>query len=512
MRLQRAVWIVCLATPAATATAEVRLPHVLSDHAVLQREQPVRIWGWAAPAEQVHVMFHEQTVAAQADQWGAWQAWLKPEKAGGPYTLKVTGDATTAPLVRTDILMGDVWIAAGQSNMEFPLQGFGADTQLKNQDQEIAASTQPNLRLLLQARVNSPMPLVDSSDTWTLCTPDTAKKFSAVAYFFGRRIAEEENVPVGLISITWGGTAGQAWISPDGVAWGGLNNLPAETAFSMNDMARATAIKTQNEVEDAKAKAEGKQVVKHPRAPGDHGPFTPSVLFNGMVAPYVNYAIKGTLWYQGETDGGSSRTLYYSRVFPALIEDWRRQWDQGNFPFLFVQLTSFDGGDDWGIIRDAQRRALKLVNTGMAVSLDVGKPTNAHPPDKQTVGARLAQTALGMVYGRNVETASPTFERATTEGNGIRAWFSHAEGLKPVDAVISDFEVAGADHKFVPATVSLEKVGELETVVATASGMNAPMFVRYGWAKTVKSYLYNASGLPMGTFTSESDEWLLLRH
>jgi len=511
MRLRWMSWILCMVS-AATATAEVRLPHVLSDHAVLQREQPVRIWGWSAAAEHVTVKFHEQTVTANADAWGSWQAWLNPEKAGGPYTLTVTGDATAAPLQRSDILIGDVWLASGQSNMEFPLQGFGPETPLKNQDKEIADATHSNIRLLLQTRISSPFPLADGSDTWTTCTPETARKFSAVAYFFGRKIADEEKVPIGLIEATWGGTPAHSWVSAEGIAWAGLTNIPIENAIATRDVGRSAEIKAQYAVEDAAAATAGKPVVKHPGYRHDKFPYTPSVLFNGMIAPYIHYTVKGIIWYQGETDAdAANRYLYYSRVFPALIQDWRKQWGEGEIPFLYAQISSFTSGGGWGNVRDAQRRTLELVNTAMAVTLDVGNPTNVHPPDKQTVGARLAQSALAMVYGKKGESTSPIFEQATTEGTSIRAWFSHAEGLNTSDTTIGDFEVAGENRKYVPATVKIEKVGDWETVVATAPGVLAPIYVRYGWAGTVRSYLYNAAGLPMGTFTSDSDAEMLLQ-
>jgi sialate O-acetylesterase len=492
------------------AGAEVRLPHVLSDHAVLQRDQPVRIWGWGAPQENVTVTFHEQKVVGQADAWGAWQVWLKPEKAGGPYELTVTGDVTAAPLKREDILVGDVWIASGQSNMQFPLAGFDPKTRLKNGDAEIAAANHPNIRLLRQANVNSPYPLVDSKDTWSVCTPDSARWFSAVAYFFGRNISDEEKVPVGLIDSSWGGSVVQSWISSEGLAWGGLGNEPSEMALAMRDAGNVAAIRDQWAIEDAANKTAGKPAVTHPRPPRDHAPFSPSVMFNGMIAPYVNYTIKGALWYQGESEHDvPNRYLYYSRAFETLIEDWRRQWGEGNFPFLYVQIASFGNGDGWALVRDQQRRVLELRETGMAVALDVGDELNIHPPDKQTVAARLSQSAMGMVYGRKVETMSPVFVEATSEGNSIRAWFTHAEGLKPSGAAVGEFDVAGDDHHFFPATAEIEKVGDQVTVVATAPQVAHPIYVRYGWAGTVKNYLYNASGLPLGTFTSETDERLL---
>ena len=495
------------------AAAEVSLPHVLSDHAVLQRDKPVRIWGWSSPAENVTVKFHDQTAAAKADMYGRWEAWLKPEKAGGPYTLTISGDATAVPLQRSDILVGDVWIASGQSNMEFPLAGFDG-APMKDSEKEIAAADHPKIRLLLQDKRATPVDKADSDNVWTLCTPETAKRFSAVAYFFARKISEEENVPVGLIDSTWGGSPAQSWISSAGIAGAELHSLELEAASVARSTGRSEAIKAGYAAEEAAAKAAGKPVQAHPAIPwpADRQEWMPSSLFRGMIAPYVNYTIRGAIWYQGETDHeGPNKALHYSRVFPALIQDWRRQWGEGDFPFLFVQISSFDGGDGWATVRDAQRRTLDLVNTGMAVTLDLGMVKNVHPPDKQTVGARLSQTALGMIYGEKVETASPLFVQATTEGNGMRAWFSHAEGLKSPDATIGDFEVAGENGKFVAATAKIEKIGEWETVIANAPDVAAPKYIRYGWTPVVKSYLYNAGGLPMSTFTSESDVELMLK-
>jgi sialate O-acetylesterase len=493
------------------AVGEVRLPHVLSDHAVLQREQPVRIWGWGAPAEKIKVRFHDQALMGQADVHGMWQVWLRPENAGGPYELTVTGDATPAPLKRVDILVGDVWIASGQSNMQMPLMGFNDSMRVKDGDKEIAAADHPKIRLLHQAKRNSAYPETDSDDVWNVCTPETAKTFSAVAYFFGRKIMEDKKVPVGLIDATVGATPAQAWISSEGIAWAGLPEMQVENAIGMHDLAMSAAIKNQYAVEDAAAKAAGKPVLSHPRYARDRAPSVPAVLFNGMIAPYTNYTIKGAIWYQGESDHDTAnRYLNYSRVFPALIQDWRRQWNEGEFPFLYVQIASYGTENGWGNVRDAQRRTLELGNTAMVVTLDVGNPTNIHPPDKQTVGDRLAQCALGIVYGAKVETSSPLFVQATTEGSTIRAWFSHATALMIKDAKIGDFEVAGEDHNFVAATARIERIGDAETVVASAPGVPSPIYVRYGWQGYVTSYLYNSAGLPMGTFTSETDEWMLV--
>lgn len=492
---------VLLALPLA---AEVRLPKLFSDHAVLQRDRPVRIWGLASPSETVTVKFHGQSLSASADAYGMWEVWLKPEAAGGPYTLNVSGSATATPLERTDLLVGDVWIASGQSNMEFPLKGFSS-APMKDSAKEVAAANHPQIRLLVQKKRTSATPLTDQESVWSLCTPETATNFSAVAYFFGREINEREHVPIGLIDTTWGGTPAQSWISADGIAYSNLTSVHADGATVAREQGRADAIRAQYAAEDAAAKAAGKPLPQHPRIPGDHqGAWMPSTLFNGMVAPYTKYTIKGALWYQGETDHEGERAANYARVFTTLIQDWRRQWSQGEFPFLYVQIASYNGGEGWGMVRDAQRRTLALGNTGMAVTLDVGLEKNVHPPDKQTVGARLAQTARGMVYGEKIEEASPMFVQATTEGGAMRVWLSHAEGLTSRGTLAGDFEVAGDDHKFVTATsAAIEKVGEHETVLVSAPSVAAPKYVRYGWTPVVTNFLYNASGLPAGTFTSE---------
>jgi sialate O-acetylesterase len=491
--------VMSLATFLANANAEVRLPHLLSDHAVLQRDRPIHIWGSASPSENVTIKFHSQTIASQANSVGFWEAWLKPEDAGGPFTLIVSGDASLAPIQRVDILVGDVWIASGQSNMEFPLKGFG-DAPLKDGDKEIAAANQPKLRLLVQQKRTSSVPLSETEDTWAQCTPETAKDFSAVAYFFGREISSKEHVPVGLIDTTWGGTPAHSWISPEGIAYANLTSVAINGGRIAREQGRADEIRAMYAADDAALKAAGKPLPARPRIPNDHGgSWIPGTLYNAMIAPYTKYTINGAIWYQGETDANPEGAPNYARTFQALIHDWRSQWAEGDFPFLFVQISSYSSNVPWGTLRDAQRRTLELSGTGMAVSLDVGMTDSIHPPDKQTVGARLAQTALGLVYGEKVETASPMFQQATVEGSSIRAWFSHADGLTTKGQVLGGFEVAGEDHKFVPADGKIER----STVIVSSPSVAAPKYIRYGWSGTVTSWFYNSSDLPAGSFTSE---------
>jgi sialate O-acetylesterase len=490
---------------ARTSLAEVRLPGVLSDHAVLQRDRPVRIWGWASPGEKISVLFYHQSLTAETDAAGEWQVWLRPESAGGPYTLTVTSDKTPVPVERHDILLGDVWIASGQSNMNMPLKGFNQGMLVKDGDKEIAAATHPRIRLLVQKKDTSNTPLPDSTDAWTECTPETARNFSAVAYFFGRELSQKENVAIGLIDTTWGGTPAHAWISLDGIADANIHSVDIDAGNIARDQARADRVRAAYHREDEAAKAGGLPMPSHPPIANDHaGSWVPGTLYNAMISPYTRYAIKGVIWYQGETDAAPTRAAYYQRVFPALITDWRRQWAQGDFPFLFVQISSFTSAPDlWGQVRDAQRRTLSLENTGMAVTLDVGLAHNIHPPDKQTVAARLAANARAMAYKERVEYSSPQFVQATTEGSSIRAWFTHADGLTTRNQPLGDVEIAGEDGKFVPADARIGSIDGAETIIATAASVSSPRYIRYGWGGVVTHFIYNSTGLPLGTFLSE---------
>ena len=490
---------------AATITrAEVRLPNVFSDHAVLQRGQPVHIWGWAAPEENVTVHFHNQARQAVADANGRWQIWLMPEAAGGPFTVSIEGSESAKPVELRDVLVGDVWLASGQSNMEFPLNGF-KNAPLKNGAAEIAAANHPRIRLLLVQRATADAPLSDIQGKWTECTSETAAHFSAVAYFFGREISQHENVPVGLIDSTWGGTTALPWVSLVALGRDDYGAALRDGAELMQQKALIDAARANLNAQNAARLAEGKPALNPPQFLNQYWfPRFPAVLFNGMIAPLTGYTIKGVIWYQGESDSGPKWASNYVRIFPLLIDDWRRQWKEGDFPFLFVQISSFTSPkEDWARVRDAQRRTLALRNTGMAVSLDIGEADNVHPADKQTVGDRLARIALGSVYGEKIAYASPQFREATVEGDAIRVWLSHGRGLNARGKPVGGFEVAGEDGVFVSATAKIEEIEGQPTVLVSSAGVQSPRYVRYGWANVVTDYLYNDAGLPLGTFTSE---------
>ena len=484
---------------AGNALGEVRLPNVLSSHAVLQRDSPIHIWGWSNPGETVTVRFHDQTRSAAANDLGIWSLWLTPERAGGPYTLTAQGSST---VTLSDMLVGDVWLASGQSNMEMPLNGFPGNAVLKNGQQEIANANLPTVRLLRVEQKSSYFPVNDITATWTECTPQTAARFSAVAYFFGREINAKEHVPIGLIDSTWGGTPVESWISMDGISSNAaLMPLFANWAEFTDELINRQLILAKEQHEDAAAAQANQPKPKHPWHP-DGVSWEPASLYNGMIAPETPYTIKGVIWYQGETNSDPRRAPLYARLFPALIADWRAKWQEGDFPFLYVQISNFESpAEDWGTIRDAQRRTLSVADTAMAVSIDVGQKDNVHPPDKQTVGGRLALAARAMVYGETqLEYSGPLFQSATLEGSCMRIWFDHAKGgLTSHGATLDGFEIAGSDGKFVPATAKIDG----ETVVVQAEGVNQPKAVRYGWASYTPANLFNKAELPASTFTTE---------
>jgi sialate O-acetylesterase len=479
--------------------AEVRLPKILSSHMVMQRGLPLHFWGWADPGENVTVTLDGQTASATAGRLGKWSLYLPVHAAGGPFTVDVKGSNAVS---LDDVMIGDVWFASGQSNMEMPLKGFIGNAVIKNSAAEIQAASQPTLRLLRIQKKTSNFPVSDYQDVWTTCTPQSAADFSAVAYFFGRHISAKENVTVGLIDSTWGGTPAEAWTSYQGLtadaalmpvfsAWGGM----------MDEQTDAPLLQAFDNRADAQAEKAHLPKPKHEWRP-EPASWGPAALYNGMVAPAIGYGIKGAIWYQGEANAGAERAALYDKVFGAMIMDWRRHWQQGNFPFLFVQLANYKTSPSslWPTLREAQRRTLSLVNTGMAVTIDVGDPENIHPADKQSVGERLALAARSIAYGETLEFSGPIFRQAGAEQHAMRVWFDHAGGLtaKGADSP-SGFEVAGDDRKYSPATAKLDG----ETVIVSSPAVAEPRYVRYGWKDVPLVNLYNGAGLPASPFSSE---------
>ena len=484
------------------ASAEVKLPKLISDNMVLQQGMKVRIWGTADPSEKVSVAFREQKVATEAGPDGRWEVYLQPLKAGGPDTLTISGTNTIA---LKDVLVGEVWVCSGQSNMAWPVN------LSLNAPQEIAAANYPMIRLFTVPIIVASRPQKDVDGHWAPATPQTVEKFSAVGYFFGRDLHKALGVPVGLIHSSVGGTPAEAWTS-----WPGLESVPEAKSY-LDERGQLLA-KYPHQVEEFKqqydtwlhtadtAEAEGKILPSAPRLPEDPRGSTwrPSGLYNAMIAPLTPYAIRGAIWYQGESN--SIRAREYRKVFPGMIQDWRQAWGEGDFPFLYVQLANWQVTDptlNWPELCEAQLMTLSVPKTGMAVAIDIGDPYDIHPKNKQEVGRRLMLAAEAIAYGRDVVYSGPIYESMAVEGTKVRLRFKHVDGglLAQGGAALKGFEVAGEDRKFVPAEAGIDG----KTIVVRSGQVASPVAVRYAWADNPTCNLYNKAGLPASPF--RTDDW-----
>ena len=418
------------------------------------------------------VAFRGQTVAASANRDGCWTAWLGPLSATpAGADLSVAGDKGGTAVLH-DVVVGEVWLCSGQSNMEFVLNDpHNATFRVQDAEAEVNKARFPLIRQFKVARQLAAAPAETVGGSWVPCSPQTAAMFSAVGYFFAREILRKLDVPVGIVASSWGGTVIEGWISPAALA-----------AFP-------------------KTSAE-------PRPPhgfGAQDPGTPSSLFNGMIHPLAPYALRGVLWYQGESDAGEASG--YARLFAAMIADWRAQFRQGDIPFYWVQLPNFRYRADpavnqWALLREAQARALSLPATGQAVTIDIGEPDNLYPRNKQEVGRRLALIARAKIYGIPGDCSGPVFSGAVREGSAMRVHFTFAEGgLTAAGKPLQSFELAGADHRFFPAAAVIAA----ETVVVRSPEVPAPAAVRYAWRNDPEANLFNGAGLPAMPF--RSDAW-----
>jgi sialate O-acetylesterase len=482
-----------LIVAAVSARAEVTLPSLLADHMVVQRGLPVHLWGKASEHENISVTFRGETQTTTADDLGRWSLYLSPCEAGGPFQMVIKA-ANTIQL--NDVLVGDVWVASGQSNMEFPMK------ELANPDAEIAAAQYPKIRIFRVKHRPSDYPRSDvEAKTWALCTPEDVAESSAVGYYFARDIHQKINVPIGLIETFWGGTAAESWTSLHTLSSdASLMPVFAERAKMVDQRESVLLGLEQEEREYQKAveqaKAEGKPVPWRNWHP-DFAAWAPAALFNGMIAPLTPFAIRGVIWYQGEANA-DDRAPLYAHLFQTMIGDWRRAWDEGDFPFLFVQIANWNTEPDenWPEVRDAQRRALALRNTGMAVTIDIGDPVDIHPKNKLDVGLRLARAARAIAYGEKMEWSGPLYRQLTREDHALRVWFDHAAGLMAKGGPLAGFEVAGADRKYVPADARIDG----PSVIVSSSTVPKPVSVRYGWAPNPTCNLYNSDGLPASPF------------
>ena len=499
MKLRSSLLLALL--PVSFLPAQVTLPKVLSNHMVIQRDLPVHVWGSAAPGEGVTVAFRGETRTTQANLLGHWSVYLTPGAAGGPFQLIVSGSgmagtAAGQPITLEDILVGDVWVASGQSNMEFAMR------QASTAAQDLPRTSNPQIRLLMIQKKAADYPQDDAdTDGWSVSDPDTAKDFSAVAWYFARDLEQREHVPVGVIDSTWGGTVGEAWVRLTALGEdASLAPVFVARGKMLEDATDWAPVERDQQRQIAEARAQGKPAPQFPWHP-PLASWGPGMLWNGMIAPLTPMAIRGAIWYQGESNSKLARVHSYDRIMRTLIEDWRRQWGVGDFPFLFVQISNFTStpAEDWASLRQQQVRTLEMKNTAMAVTIDIGNPTDVHPTNKLDVGLRLARAARALSYGEAVEYSGPMFRQTTPEGSAIRVWFDHAQRLMAKGGAVTGVEVAGADGKYLPATATIDGT----TLVVSSPEVPAPVSVRYGWANSPQCNLFNGEGLPASPFTSE---------
>jgi sialate O-acetylesterase len=486
------------------ARGEVTLAPLFQDHAVLQRDQPLPVWGAAAPGEHVTVTFHDQTIGTTAGADGRWIVYLAAQPVSAePAVLLVSGKNI---VTIKDVLVGEVWLASGQSNMEWPL------VWAEQGPEEVAAANFPALRLFTVQHNVAEQPATTVPGSWQPCTPESAKMFSGVAYYFARDLQRKFNVPVGVIGSYWGGTPIESWMANSALQE--VQSWPAINARWQKSLAEyPTRASRYPEEMAAWKKAQALSLATHTPntatwpAPvvGPGTPYALSGLFNGMIAPLQPYAMRGVIWYQGE--GNWPRPAEYAELFPAMIRSWRAQWGAGDFPFYFVQLANFTvvadpTGRAWARMRDVQARALVLPATGMAVTIDIGDPRTIHPTNKKEVGRRLALVAKTQVYGIPGDFSGPQFDFVTGENGSLRVHFTHAgTGLISYSRPVQSLEVAGADHKFYPATGKIER----DTLLVSAREVPQPLAVRYAWSNAPVANLFSGAGLPAVPF--RSDDW-----
>lgn len=499
----RAIFFLGTLLAMALARAEVKLPALFSDHMVVQAGGPVPVWGWATPGESVTVSLAGQTRSTTTASDGKWRVTLGNLAATTqPQTLIVAGKNT---LTVSDVLVGETWLCAGQSNMVMRV------SEAKDFEHERVAATLPQIRMFTVAVNRMPRPQEDCPGAWIVCSPATVGEFSAVGYFFGRELHRTMGGAVGLINSSAGGTLIESWLSEDA-----QRATPALASFftqreklmaafdkaAAAERYRAALAKWEAAVEQAKAANQ-----PLPKKPGDPyeshlGAMNVGGLFNGKIAPLIPYALRGIVWYQGESNAAPERVPFYERQLRLLVQDWRKRWGS-ELPIAWVQLPNVKKTESYAFIREAQLKALDLPKTGMAITIDVGESRDLHPKNKQDVGARLAQWALGTVYGRDVAAISgPLPAGHEVRGGEILVRFCHAErGLVSKGGELKGFLIAGETRAWQPAQARIKG----DTVLVSAPNVPQPVAVRYAWAADPVISLFNGAGLPASPF--RTDDW-----
>ena len=539
---------------AVSARAEVKPAALFSDHMVLQSGMIVPVWGTADPDEKVTVKIAGQTKSVAADPTGKWMVKLAKLKSGGPFTMTIAGSKGGAPLTINDVLVGEVWLGSGQSNMVFNVSNTGHRPYgLLDEKEEIAAANYPQVRMFTVADTKSLTPQTDVKGEWKVCSPETVADFSAIGYLFARDLNQQLKVPVGVILSAYGASTAEAWVPREALAADPklkpvLDGFDArEAAFqahppvadAQSPPVAATPLAPTAGIGPAATTAAGGGAlpgVAPParRARGGGGDpvndqHQPTVLYNGMIHGVVPYAIRGAIWYQGESILGNPGIPMYGHVMETLVTTWRQLWGEGDFPFYAVQLAALKNNSNNPRVREQQAEILSMKNTGLAVAVDIGDSANVHPKNKEALCDRLSRIALANVYGKRMEFSGPVYAGMKVEGDAVRISFTHAEGLtthypdglyahvasppNPAstaevpaanDGPLKWFQVAGADGKYVDAQATIDG----STVVVKSPEVSAPVSVRYAWDNyPYGANLYNAAGLPAVPFrTNKMDD------
>lgn len=483
--------------------AQVKLPAIISNNMVLQQNAKVALWGWAQPGEQVTITnsWNRRATTVTADASGKWLTYVTTTKAGGPYKLTFKASNT---IDVENILLGEVWLSSGQSNMEFFIgkKPNPSYTGVINHDEVMKGAEHPDIRLIDVPNKVADNPQNDFKGDWKICSAQTIDTFSAVAYFFAKEINKATGYPVGIINSTWGGTPAEAWTKKEVLqSDADLNEIVLRYQKAMDDFPQANE---KYKAALAKWKEDtSKTKGAQPRGPmGANSNQSPAKLYNGMVVPIEPYTVRGVIWYQGESN--ADRAYQYRKLFPALIKNWRDDWDAPKLPFYFVQISPHRSQNPE--IRDAQLYVYRSTpNTGMAVTMDNGDSLDIHPRNKELVGKRLSLWALQNEYGKKgLVVSGPLYKSAKIEGDKIRISFDYDKGLMTKDgSELKEFTIAGDDQNFVPANAKIQG----NTVVVWSTAVKAPKAVRFAWKNVPHPNLYNGAGLPASPF--RTDNWKL---
>jgi sialate O-acetylesterase len=448
-------------------SAEVRLPAVFGDHMVLQQNSEAPLWGKTTSSKIIKVItsWDRKSYSTRADANGDWQIKVKTPMAGGPYEITVSDGQT---LKLKDVLIGEVWVCSGQSNMEMPVKGY-RNQPVTGSNEAIATSANPAIRFITVERKTSLTPLADFTGTWVECLPENVAKFSATGWFFGNTLQKSLGIPVGLICSSWGGTRIEPWISEAGIKNFDFVQLPDKNQT------------------------------------GNISQQTPSVLFNSMIHPMVGFTIRGVIWYQGESNRNEPDK--YEKLMPGLIENWRKEWGIGDFPFYYVQIAPYDYGTaglSSAFLREAQMKAsTALPDIGMACLMDIGEKDCIHPANKKATGERLALLALANTYEKKgFEFSGPVLKEMTIDGSVVKLTFDHAQnGLTTFGKELVNFKIAGEDKRFFPAKAWISFAG----ISVSSPAVTKPVAVRYAFDDFVVGDLFNTEGLPASSF--RTDNW-----